>query len=332
MNARGVALLVLVGCARSQSSSPDASSSSSPPAPAPAPAPAPDSASASASRDVRPAAASPLHAQRARLVRLEEDPALAANAEIVRAHFRERAASQLAVQTVPLTEAGARAITVSDATRPAAESSPFVLVVDGPAHHLRWTKGAPAAGILAPFGPFAIASGPRGRVAFAVCDPPTKRLALRLWDGDGSAFADFDAMDVEDCTATSALYWPEKGWLVVASRPGQTRAQLVSEQGQLRWGRGIDIGARSRTGAAAALAQEGDGFVIVQAGPASGVPTEAEHAFAFHYGVDGAPRGQPRDLGTVPKDVPSLEPLPLEQPRNGALRVVLGSRPVDLAP
>lgn len=279
----------------------------------------------------RTVAASRTHATRARLVRLEEDPVLAANAAAVRAHFEGRAAAQLAVQTVPLTQAGAAAVVVSDATRAPGESSPFVLVVDGPSHAARWTKDHPAGGVLAPFGPFGIASGPKGRVAFAICDPPTKRVALRLWDDDGSAFADFDAMDAEDCTTTTSLYWPEHGWLVVVTRPGQTRAQLVSEGGQLRWGRGLDLGTRSKTGAAVALAQEGDLFTLVQPGAATGVPGEAEHAFAFHYDAKGALAGAPRDLGAMPRDAAILDPLPVEALRPGVLRVMLGGRGVEVA-
>jgi hypothetical protein len=311
---------------------PSASGMPSASVPARVPADAGSEATGTPPPEARPTSPAPTQGARTRLARLEEDPALAANAPLVRAHFEGRVPTLFALQTVPMTESGARVLVVSDASLSAAESAPLLLVVDGASHRLRWAKRKPAAGILAPFGAFALASGPRGRVVLAICDPPTKRVALRLWDDDGSAFADFDIMDAEDCATASALYWPDHGWLVVATRPGQTRAQLVGEQGQLRWGRGLDLGARSRTGAGVSLGQDGAAFVLVQAGPASGNPGEAEQVHVFRYDARGVSLGSPFRLGAAPAETSSLWPTELTRPRPGVFRVQLGARPVDFGP
>lgn len=324
-------MLALAACRKDDAHAVDAgrpivSASAAPSAPTVA-----DAGSSEPPRERRPAPAAHAQALRRRLAQLEDEPALAANAKDLRAHFGDRLPPALAVQSVALTERSARALVVSDATKGAAESAPLVLVVDGPAHRLRWTKERPTAGIVAPVGPFAVASGPRGRVVLAICDPPTRRVALRLWDADGSPFADFDVMDVEDCTTLAALYWPERGWLVVATRPGQTRAQLVSEEGQLRWQRGTDLGARSRTGAAVALAQDGDVWELVQAGAAPDT-ARADQAYAFRY--DGKPTElhPPVPLGAMPREVWALEPLAIDRTRPGVFRVKLGARAIDLGP
>lgn len=325
------ATLALAGCRKEDPAKTDAGSPPASASAAPVASPPSDGGASEPPRERHPAPAAHAQGVRRRLAKLEDEPALAANAAAIRAHFGERLPPELAVQSVSLTERGARAITVSDATKGAGESNPMVLAVDGPAHRARWTKERPTAGIVAPVGPLAIASGPRGRVVLAICDPPTKRVALRLWDEDGSAFADFDVMDVEDCTTLSTLYWPERGWLVVATRPGQTRAQLVSEEGQLRWQRGTDLGARSRTGAAVALAQDGDVWELVQAGAAPGTD-RADQAYAFRY--DGKPTElhRPVALGAMPGEASTLEPLAIDRARPGVFRVKLGARAIDLGP
>jgi hypothetical protein len=188
---------------------------------------------------------------------------------------------------------------------------------------IAWTKDRPAVGITAPIGPMAIAAADAGRVALAICDPPTKRVALRIWDPDGSPFADFDAMDVEDCAAISLLYWPRRGFVIVTSRAGETRAQLVAVNGSLAWRRGVDLGSRTTTGAPASLAADGpDSFVLVQRGPASGEDAR-EHALAFRFDANAGPLwASPVDLGELPRDRVD-ERIPLTRPRGGVVRATV---------
>jgi hypothetical protein len=254
--------------------------------------------------------------------RLVEEPSLAPATDALQAHFGG-VPSEMHVESIDRTEGRGRAVLVRDATRPTGE--PIVLAFDA-SGGLRWTKERPVAGILPPVGPIALGVGPSGRVSLAVCDPPTTRVALRLWDDDGTAFADFDAMDMDDCSAISVLYWPGRGWLVVATRAGATRAQLVSEVGSLAWGRGVEIGARTRSGAPASLAADSaDSFVLVQYGAVSGDPAAPPHALAFRYDVRGNPLWDgPVDLGVAAASRLS-ERIVLARPHPGEVRATLAA-------
>ncbi len=67
----------------------------------------------------------------------------------------------------------------------------------------------------------------------AACAPPTSSVALRLWDEDGSPFADFQALETKACDAVTLLYWPSHGWIIAIAAGAETRAQPVSEAGAL---------------------------------------------------------------------------------------------------
>jgi hypothetical protein len=223
---------------------------------------------------------SPFEARRTRPKKLDEDRALASSADVLRAHFGAKLPERLAVQSADLVSPRRRAILAVDESKTPAESAPIVLVANDDGSPL-WVKERPAAGILAPIGPLAIAPGPRGRVALAVCDPPTSAVAVRLWDEDGSPFADFSVMDTEGCDAISFLYWPKVGWLVVVVRPGATRAQLLRESGALAWGRGVEIGTRAMKPTGASLAFDGeDKFFLVERAPVDG---PRDHVFAYLF-------------------------------------------------
>src|SRR5262249_52838100 len=148
--------------------------------------------------------ASPVEARRARISKIDGERALAKNVDTVRAHFGGKLPDKLTVQVADL--AGhRRAVFAADDAKPPSESAPLVVGDDDVP---LWVKERPAAGIMAPIGPLAIAPGPHGRIALAACDPPTSSVALRLWDDDGQPFADFSTMDIEGCDALSILYWP----------------------------------------------------------------------------------------------------------------------------
>lgn len=267
--------------------------------------------------------ATPVEAQRKEVSRVEDDPALGAALDLLKKHYGGQLPKELWLQSVERPEGRGRAVLVGDATKPA-PGEPFAIVTDAE-NKVQWTRERPAAGIMAPIGPLAIAAGPSGRIALAVCDPPTMRVALRLWDGDGSPFADYDAMDIDDCTAISLLYWPRRGFVIAATRAGTTKLQLVSESGALSWRRGIEIGARSATGASASLAADSDeSFILVQYGSLSAEPGARPHALAFRYDRHGAPLWpSPADLGPQPVDRPEGDRIAVTRPKPGSVRATL---------
>jgi hypothetical protein len=234
------------------------------------------------------ATVSPVEARRARVQRLADHDALRGIHPVLEKHFGGGPDAGFDVQSADLTAAGRRVVLVSEAGKPTSDARPIAIVArdDG----VVWSKERPVAGIMPPVGPIAIAPAPLGRVALAACDPPTNVVALRIWDDDGSPFADFQALSVDGCEALSLLYWPDRGWIIVAVRAGATRAQLVSEHGTPRWGLGLDLGARSRAGAiapASLAADTDDTFVLVQMVQPSGEDGSPFHALAFRYDTRG---------------------------------------------
>jgi hypothetical protein len=279
--------------------------------------------SASASPSYGGPAAIPVEARRSKVSRVEDEPALVAATDPLKKHYGGQVPKELWLQAAERPEGRGRAVVVADATKPP-PGEPFAIVLDS-AGAVKWTKERPAAGIMAPIGPIALAAGPSGRIALAVCDPPTTRVALRIWDDDGSPFADYDAMDMDDCAAVSLLYWPRRGFVIAATRPGTTKLQLVSENGGLSWRRGIEIGARSATGAPASLAADSDeSFVLVQYGSLSAEPGARPHALAFRYDRHGSPLWpSPTDLGAQPVDRPEGDRIVVTRPKAGSVRATM---------
>ena len=188
-----------------------------------------------------------------------------------------------------------------------------------------WSKERPAAGIKTPIGAMAIAAGPRGRFALAVCDPPTSSVALRLWDDDGSPFADFQALETKTCDALSLLYWPGHGWVMAVAAGADLRAQLVTEAGVLAWGPGRILGARFRTIAPVSLASDStSSFVLVQYSQSPGADREVDHAVAFRYDATAQPLWpSPIDLGGVRRVTLGQERIPLTRSNDRVVRAAL---------
>ena len=280
----------------------------------------------------------PTEARRVRVAKLADEPAISSSKDaqaLLDKHFAG-ASGPFDVQTAELTAAGRRALLVVSSGKPTSEARPYAIVVDD-AGAVLWSKEHPVAGIMAPVGPIAIAAAPLGRVALAACDPPTSVVALRLWDDDGSPFADFQALSgIESCDALSLLYWPRQGWLIVTARAGVTRARLVKESGAPTWGDGLDLGVRSRAGAIAApniAADTEESFVLVQLAQPSAAEGSPFHALAFRYDTRGNPIWKaPVDLGQLPKAPVSGERVKLA-PTSPGVRVTLPSGvEVDLRP
>jgi hypothetical protein len=251
---------------------------------------------------------SPIEARRLRARQLADIPVLDAKAKMLLEKHFAGAAGPFDVQTAELTAAGRLVILVVESGKTTNDARPITLVVDD-AGSVLWSKERPVAGIMQPVGPIAIAPAPSGRVAIAACDPPTSAVALRLWDDDGSPFADFQALSgVESCDALSLLYWPGQGWLIVSARPGVTRARLIKESGAPAWGDGLDLGVRSRPDAIASpsvAADTDDSFVLVQIVQPTTAPGSPYHALAFRYDTRGAPIWKEAiDLGELPPPQP----------------------------
>jgi len=227
------------------------------------------------------------------------------------------------VQVAELGYGGRRALLATDQ----AEAMLVVLENDG---KTAWQKDRPTAGMMPPAKPLAISGGPRGRVAMAACDPPAKSVALRLWDADGSPFADYQVLELETCDALSLLHLPRRGFVVVAVTAGTTRARYVTDEGAFGWS--ADVGVRSRPDAlapASLAADTDETFVLVQAATPNAEKGGAVHALAFRYDL----RGQPVwpnavDLGVVP----SAGRLVVEPTKPAGVRVVSKGLDVDVKP
>ena len=303
------------------SNTPAAASSSASAAEQVAPDPSASAAPSARRRDV---VGSGLEARRWVVTRIEADPILSANADALRKQHGGALPAALAVQATDLGADRRRALVVASERKDGTLENPMLFVVD---EHgaLLWSKERPVAGIKPPVGPLAVAAGPHGRFAMAVCDPPTSTVALRLWDGDGSPFADFSVLDAKACDAISLLYWPQHGWLVALAAGADTRVQLVTETGGLAWSPGRVLGARFRTIAPVTLASDSpSSFVLVQYSQSPGVDRDVDHAVAFRYDDKAQPLwAAPVDLGAVRRIAPGQERIALTRTSDGVLRALL---------
>lgn len=267
----------------------------------------------------------PIEARRKRVTRLEDDPTLLAASEAVKKRFGGKVPAALDIQIADRPGGHGRAVFAMDAAKPLGGDA--IVIAANASGAIEWTRDRPTAGIMPPSGPIALAAREAGRIELAVCDPPTKRVALRVWDPEGSPFADFDAMDIEDCAAVSLLHWPRIGEVIVASRPSSTKAQLVTSNGALAWQRGMEIGARTRRGMPASLAADTpESFVFVQLGPLTGGSDAPDHALAFRYDRSGAGLwSKVIDLGEAAKSRTDVEDrIVLSRPRAATVRATIG--------
>jgi hypothetical protein len=332
-----LALVAILGCSRASgtadggadaavAATPSVSAATSASGPASSSASEPPSAAlAPRRREVSGAAGSGLEARRSVVTHIEADPVLSANAAALRKQHGGTLPASLAVQATDLGADHRRAVLVGADRSDGTLDSPMLFVLD---EHgtLLWSKDRPAAGIKPPVGALAIAAGPHGRFALAACDSPTSSVALRLWDEDGSPFADFQALETKACDAITLLYWPGHGWLLAIAAGPDTRLQLVTDTGGLAWGPGRLLGARFRTIAPASLASDStSSFVLVQYSQSPGEDRDVDHAVAYRYDDNGQPLwAAPVDLGPVRRITPGQERITLGR-TNGVLRASLAS-------
>jgi len=254
---------------------------------------------------------------------LREDKLLAAHEAIVAQHLDAGVPSPLETQTVTLP--GDRRAVLAYAPTPPMKPFLFVAAPDG---SVVWSKERPLAGTRQIVTQMVLTPGPAGELAMLWCDIPTQIVALRRWAPDGVPLADFQVMEVDLCDAVTGLYWPGRGWLVVASQQGGARMQLFDERGARSFApKGIELPWTARPSAPAALALDSDDSVMVlQVGerPKAGafIP---DRLLAMRYDAQGTPLWDaPIDLGTVDAAKPSAHVAVVGEP--GKVHVTLSTR------
>jgi hypothetical protein len=330
---RWLLVLLLAGCARPGNDPAPAASAS-----APAAAPQTSAEVPAASADPLPAVQTaegvvpehlhpPAEAQRSVLHRPEDAPAIAAHVATLRARLDAGVAWPLEVQTTRLAGDRRAALVYGDPR----DRSPVLLVLDAK-DGLLWGRDRPLAGTRQIVTEMAVMPGPRGEVALAWCDIPTQIVALRRWSPEGIPLADFELASVDVCEALSAIYWPGRGFLAVASQHGAARAQLLDEAGKRAWGASaIELPWKARPSAPVSIAVDTDVSVMLfQVGDLAreGGGAAPDRVLAMRYDTLGtALWARPIDLGPAPSsEVGAASPrIAAARAEPGSVRVSLGS-------
>jgi hypothetical protein len=263
-------------------------------------------------------------ARRAHLAKLDDEPGLAKNVDVIRAHFDGGVPPSMELQAVPLAS-GRQALLLGAA---GSDPNPIALLVDaeGPAV---WVNKHPLGGIAPPARPFAIAPRPDGGVALFVYDEPTKLVAARMWAADGAAFAELILFELSRCDAISAAWWPGRGWVVVTAFPGGARAELLGEDGHVAWGaQGVPVGEAWRAPAPATIVIEPEtsSWLLFQHAVRSG----ADHVVALRYGALGERLADTAiDVGAVARVKRVSDRIVASVPRPGIARVDLDGVSVE---
>lgn len=266
----------------------------------------------------------PVEARRTQLRRLNQDRALAAQEALLRDHFDGGVPSPLELQTAALL-GERRAYLASGEPR---RRNPLLLVTNARGE-LLWKKERPLAGTRQVVTEMVVAAGPHGEVALLWCDIPTQVVGLRKWAPDGTVLADFEVLEVDVCEALSALYWPGRGWVAVASQHGSARAQLLDETGKRTWGpRGLELPWAARPSSPASIAVDTDVSVMLfQAGDRAREEGSAapERVLAMRYDTLGTPLWEGAlDLGPAPTG--AAVRVAATRAEAGKVRVSLGTR------
>jgi hypothetical protein len=228
------------GAAQGPSPALAASQHGEPPAPSPAPAavaatgPAGEPAVAPSGDPYQEASTAPslfAEAQRLTLAHPGYVELLAGVREQIDERFPGAAPSSIELQIAPLPDAQ-RAVLVH---RRGQRQRPILFVFDSD-RQVVWSRERPLAGLDAGIEEVALCPGPNGEVLLFWYDTPTRLVAARRLEKGGRLLADFKLVAIEAVEALTALYWPERGWLVATSGQGAVRAQLLTEQGKLPWG------------------------------------------------------------------------------------------------
>lgn len=270
----------------------------------------------------------PTEARRALVTKLADEPFVVPQASVIEKHFGA-SYLPLALQDALLANGDHALLLTSTkrATRAAGidagiDDAPLLMLVTAE-KKLVWSKERPVGGVVPGVTEIAISAAPAGRVFLALYDPPTRVIAGRIWDADGAPFGDFQLMTLDACDALSTLWWPGRGFVVVASWHGAARAQMLTEGGMLAWGEGAPMGAAWREAAPISLAFDGtDGVIAVQHAHGE----DGDHALAFRYDrLAKMTWSRPLDLGVVPRVVDPKTRLPLTRALPGVVETKLAA-------
>ncbi len=270
----------------------------------------------------------PAEARRALVTKLADEPLALPHATAIEKHFGA-SYLPLALQDALLANGDHALLLTSTkrATRAAGvdagvDDAPLLMLITAE-KKLVWSKERPVGGVVPGVTEIAISAAPNGRVFLALYDPPTRVIAARIWDADGAPFGDFQLMTLDACDALSTLWWPGRGFVVVASWHGAARAQMLTEGGMLAWGEGAPVGAAWRQAAPISLAFDGtDGVVAVQHAHGE----DGDHALAFRYDrLAKMTWPRPLDLGVVPRVVDPKSRLPLTRVLPGVVETKLAA-------
>jgi hypothetical protein len=267
-----------------------------------------------------PSPLAPAEARRFEVRRASDDRAIAPHEATLRAHFGGQIPSPLFAQITP-TGGDRRALLAYGEPR---QRNPILLGL-GDKGELLWTKERPLAGTRQVVTEMVVAPGPLGEVTLLWCDIPTQVVGLRKWGADGTVLADFEVVEVDVCEALSALYWPGRGWVAVASQHGAARAQLLDEHGKRAWGpRGGELPWSARPSSPVSIAVDSDMSVMLfQVGdPAGGA---FDRVLAMRYDLLGTALWErPLDLGPAGRSPARLVVTRVEP---GKVRVAIGQAP-----
>jgi len=255
--------------------------------------PSATSASETPASSARPGVASIAEAMAAADLRVEAkrgttnafEPLTEKHRAELEAHFKGPVPFPLAYQVVAV-GSGRRAV-LFQATE--GEARPLVWLLDGD-ENILWAKERPTGGVKPGVTEISLASGPDGHVCLAWCNAATDSVALRRWADDGGAFADYEVVHVDTCSALSLIYWPSRGWVVAVAWPGGASFELISENGALSWGReGVSLPWTFLAAAPVSLALDTiDSVMFFRLGQSSG-PTSVEYLFATRFSAEGRP-------------------------------------------
>ena len=260
--------------------------------------------------------------RRLAVTNVDDEALLKPHAETLRAHFGARV-PPLDVMLAPGIDGRVLMFLASRAEPP----KQLLLVADR-RRELLWQKERPLAGTRRG-GRFAsISGGPAGDVVVTWCDEGTGALAARKWEVAGGLMADYQLLPNAGCDSLTSLYWPGVGWVVVTSLLGVGRAQLLGENGAVRWGReGITIGRGFRTSTPHTLITDSDRSIFVL-GYGYAELGAGDRAIAWRVSSDGRVLAR-LELGEAPKGE-AMPPLDATQVEPGVVRVVWAGQRVDV--
>lgn len=244
------------------------------------------------------------------------------------AHFGGSAPFPLAFQVVAV-EGGKGAVLLQATS---GEPLPLVWLLDSRGE-IVWTKEHPNGGAPPGASELVVTPGPDGHVCVAWCSGATNSVAFRRWAEDGSSFADYDALHVDDCDALTVLYWPRRGWILAVADDKGATLELIDENGERKWGaNGLALPWTWDGAAPVSLALDTlDTFMLFRLGRSGGAGS-SEYLFASRWSADGRPLWPgPSSLKRLPAKISDRRARVVLRPAaEGAIRATVNDAVVEV--